>query len=194
MKGVNKVKSANPARILTGTIIFIVLLFLADYLLPEPISISVLYVVAVLLTLFLKGKKVTAYIAILSTFAAIGGFLFSNFSPSDLLNLLVSVAGLWTGFVFVIKYKNHTMSDAKNRERLRALFDFATEGIMIANRKGEIVMINPIAEFQFGYQNGELDGKKIELLIPERMSERHVKHREKYVHKPYPRVMGQGMS
>jgi len=64
--------------------------------------------------------------------------------------------------------------------------------MIIASNKGEIVMINPMAEKQFGYAKGELNGKKIESLIPQRLSERHVRHREKYEANPYPRPMGKG--
>ncbi|MBL0342782.1 MAG: PAS domain S-box protein [Bacteroidetes bacterium] len=127
------------------------------------------------------------------SFIASIDFLFSVQSAIEIIHLIVSLTGIWIGYIFVVKYKNHTLSDVKNRERLRALFDFATEAILIANKKGEIVMINPMAEKQFGYEAGELEGKQIELLIPSRMSERHVKHREKFAHNPHPRSMGQGM-
>ncbi len=192
MKTKNKRDKVDSA-ILVGTILFILTIYIFDYLLPDPISISSLYVVSVLLTLFLRGKKITFYIAILATLTSLAGFLISSQSTSIFLNLLVSSIGIWTGLIFVVKYKNHTLSDLKNKERLRALFEYATEGILIANNTGEIVMINPIAEKQFGYENGELLGKQIEILIPSRMSERHVKHREKYVQNPYPRNMGQGI-
>jgi len=81
----------------------------------------------------------------------------------------------------------------EGKEGIEALFLFATEGILVANDKGEITRINPSAEKLFGYEKNELLGKKIEILIPKRLSERHVNHRDKYSHNPHARSMGTGM-
>jgi PAS domain S-box-containing protein len=79
-------------------------------------------------------------------------------------------------------------------EGLSALFNFATEGILITNNKGVIVKINPSAEKLFGYESGELIGKPIELFIPTRLKDKHVHHRETYNKNPHPRSMGKGMN
>jgi len=180
-------------ELLIGVIVLTALVFAADLIIKMDASIPVLYVAPVLLTLFHPGRKTTSYVAACCTILTIVSFVLSGHGLSHMLNLVVSITGIWTGFYFIIKYKAQGIDDSKNRERLNALFEYATEGMIIANSKGEMVMINPMAEKQFGYEKGELEGKKIELLIPERMSERHVKHRDKYVQNPYPRPMGKGI-
>ena len=80
-----------------------------------------------------------------------------------------------------------------NKEEYKALFEHATEGIVVSNSKGEIVKINPSAEKLFRYNPDELIGKKIEVLIPSKFSKRHEKIRENYLEKPAPRAMGSGM-
>ncbi|MCK6650207.1 MAG: PAS domain-containing sensor histidine kinase, partial [Bacteroidia bacterium] len=77
---------------------------------------------------------------------------------------------------------------------LHALFAYATEGILISNSKGEITKINPSAERLFGYAEGELVGKKIELLVPQKYRGNHTEHRAKYNTNPHPRSMGKGMT
>lgn len=77
-------------------------------------------------------------------------------------------------------------------DQLYALFEYATEGIIISNQKGEIVNANPSSERIFGYNPGELIGKVIEDLMPQRFSKNHKKHRENYNKKPHPRSMGIG--
>lgn len=74
-----------------------------------------------------------------------------------------------------------------------ALFLYATEGILVANEKSEIIRINPSAEKLFGYNSGELIGKKVETLIPQRYSHKHVGHRDKYNGNPHARSMGGGV-
>lgn len=78
-------------------------------------------------------------------------------------------------------------------ESLNALFEYATEGILITNQKGEILKINPSALRLFGYNEGELIGQKIESLIPKRFASSHVEKREKYYESPKPRAMGKNI-
>lgn len=81
----------------------------------------------------------------------------------------------------------------ESKEGIEALFLFATEGILVVNESGQIIRINPSAEKLFGYDPGELINKKIEVLIPSRLSSKHTDHREKYGHNPHARSMGLGM-
>lgn len=80
-----------------------------------------------------------------------------------------------------------------NNDTFHALFDYASIGILITNARGEILMANKYIEQQFGYEFGELIGRKVEVLIPPRYGERHVKHREKFSENPHSRPMGLGM-
>ncbi len=64
---------------------------------------------------------------------------------------------------------------------------------MLFNKRGEIEMSNPRALEMFGYSEKELLGKKVETLIPKDARSRHENHREKYMKKPVPRSMGQGL-
>lgn len=78
-------------------------------------------------------------------------------------------------------------------EMLDALFKHATEGIVVVNKTGEIVMLNPKARELFGYSDLELVGKKIETLIPHRFNKNHVSNRNEYLKAPHARGMGRMM-
>ena len=78
----------------------------------------------------------------------------------------------------------------QDKEGIEALFLYATEGIIVANDKGEITRCNPSSENLFGYEKDELLGKKIEVLVPRKLSEKHVNHRDSYNKNPHPRSMG----
>ena len=75
---------------------------------------------------------------------------------------------------------------------LNSLFEYATEGIIICNTAGEISMVNPAAERMFGYEQDELNGKMIEVLLPMRQREKHAGLRKGYTAHPEPRAMGSG--
>jgi len=81
----------------------------------------------------------------------------------------------------------------ESKEGIEALFLYATEGILVADESGKIIRINPSAERLFGYGNGELIGKKIEMLVPGRFASKHAGHRNKYNESPHARSMGKGM-
>ena len=75
-----------------------------------------------------------------------------------------------------------------------ALFNNAAIGIIIADPDGRIVLVNQFSLRQFGYQEHELLGKKIEVLIPSRYREKHIDHRKNYHGaNAHSRPMGVGM-
>lgn len=78
-------------------------------------------------------------------------------------------------------------------ESLNALFEYTTEGIIIANQVGIIIRANPSSEKLFGYEKGELLNQKIEILVPSKFSHSHEKHRDNYNKNPHPRSMGKGL-
>jgi PAS domain S-box-containing protein len=75
---------------------------------------------------------------------------------------------------------------------LISLFENATEGIILTNGTGNIVLVNPAAERMFGYTADELINKPIEVLIPDKVKPHHHALREGFYNKPSNRVMGQG--
>ena len=75
---------------------------------------------------------------------------------------------------------------------MASLFENATEGIILTNGVGNIVMANPAAEKTFDYAKGELNGQPIEILIPDKVKPHHHQLRGGFYHKPSNRVMGQG--
>jgi PAS domain S-box-containing protein len=79
-----------------------------------------------------------------------------------------------------------------DHSHLESLFENATEGIILTNRKGEIVLVNPAASNIFNYTPKELIGKTIEILIPNRFRPKHEGHRNNFHAHPQNRAMGAG--
>ena len=80
-----------------------------------------------------------------------------------------------------------------NNIAFEALFSHATIGIVTADNAGRIILANPYALFQFGYDRSELIGQPIERLIPGRFAHGHERKRENYTAKPQSRPMGVGL-
>jgi PAS domain S-box-containing protein len=75
---------------------------------------------------------------------------------------------------------------------LASLFENATEGIILTNHTGNIILVNPAAGKIFGYESEEIIGQPVEVLIPERTKPHHVELREGFYHNPSNREMGHG--
>ena len=73
-----------------------------------------------------------------------------------------------------------------------AIFNNASMGIVAANRNGAIQKINPFALELFGYSQGELLGKPIEILIPKRYHLKHKEYHAAYIDNKRNRPMGNG--
>ncbi|ANE53294.1 histidine kinase [Flavisolibacter tropicus] len=79
-----------------------------------------------------------------------------------------------------------------DKSHMTSLFENATEGIIVANNKAEIILVNPAACRMFHYNPEELLGKKVEVLLPRKHRAAHVKLREEFYGDPHDRVMGSG--
>jgi len=86
------------------------------------------------------------------------------------------------------------MRDAKLVEaRFRDLLESMPDGIVMINLTGRVVFSNSQAETLFGYSSGELKGKAVEMLLPQRLRDAHIGHRSSYFTQPRTRTMGMGL-
>lgn len=81
----------------------------------------------------------------------------------------------------------------QEKDRFEALFQYASMGIVVAGKGGDILLVNNFLITQFGYSSAsELVGQKIEKLIPSRYHGKHTHYRDNYNNNPHPRPMGIG--
>lgn len=86
-----------------------------------------------------------------------------------------------------------TQNLQQEKDRFEALFQYASMGIVVAGKGGDILLVNNFLITQFGYSSAsELVGQKIEKLIPSRYHGKHTHYRDNYNHNPHPRPMGIG--
>ncbi len=75
----------------------------------------------------------------------------------------------------------------------RTLFDAAADAMLVVDAEGNILLANRSVQQMLGYNDdGDIIGKTVETLIPERHRERHCQHRQHYSAKPTQRAMGNG--
>jgi len=84
-------------------------------------------------------------------------------------------------------------SRQRAERRVRQVIDTAPTGMLVVAPDGSIVLANAHIERLFGYAKEELLGQAVEVLLPERLRERHARHRAAYAAAPAARAMGAGL-
>jgi PAS domain S-box-containing protein len=80
----------------------------------------------------------------------------------------------------------------KSETTARALLESASDGIVVVEADGRIVLVNARLEEMFGYTRDELLGQPVEILLPPWLFEVHTLHRADYLSHPHSRPMGLG--
>lgn len=80
------------------------------------------------------------------------------------------------------------------KSQFESILNHVNEGILIANRHGRILLVNPRCCDLFGYTSEELMNLEVESLIPRDIREKHVQHREGFKKHPTNRGMGKNMT
>ena len=75
----------------------------------------------------------------------------------------------------------------------RTILESAPDAMIIIDDRGKISVVNGQAETMFGYSRDDMLGQTVEMLLPERLRERHVENRAAFGQDPRLRPMGAGL-
>lgn len=103
------------------------------------------------------------------------------------LNPLVLVDGTWI-LATAVDVTPHKQAE----DRFQKVVQAAPNAIVLVNRQGVIMLVNPQATALFGYSEQELIGQSVDILIPESIRPRHAAHIESFFNNPQTRYMGSG--
>jgi PAS domain S-box-containing protein len=152
-------------------------------------------VISIVLTVFLKNDFYTKLFGGLAILLIIVSAWYNH---QNLTTQQVVTQHLFSGMIVVLAVlavlyiKKLYRSIESDERQVNALFEHATEGIVLTDSKGKIVLINPAAASLFHYQKEELLGKTIETLIPGRFHSSHLHYRDIFYKHPSNRTMGHG--
>lgn len=185
----------KPSTVLLFCVLVTIATGVLQYLNPDLRIFDGGLITAILLTVFLKDEKYTTIFGGVSVLLIMASAIYSSrdgFSFVLALPYLFSALIAALAAIAVLYIKKLYNSIELEKQQVNALFHYATQGIILANKKGEIVLANPEAEKLFGYELNELLGRQVEVLIPRRVHEKHAHYREEFQRHPSSRRMGHG--
>lgn len=175
-------------------LVFLLTLGLSFFLPRNPMALSGLLVV-VFLSVFIKGRWSTLISGGVSA-ALVLLFLFWNlwhYNAAVLWTESLFVLVLLLFAVLIVLYIKTLVRNIQfDKSHMTSLFENATEGIILTNGAGDIVLVNPAACTMFSYTPAELIGQKIELLLPQKYRTGHMQLRKGFYTHPQNRQMGSG--
>jgi len=78
----------------------------------------------------------------------------------------------------------------QSRMMFEKLYEYSPDAIVVVDEMGKIDRVNVQAEALFGLPRERMLGQSIEMLVPERLRDRHLAHRVNYMKDPKTRPMG----
>ncbi|AJY75726.1 bifunctional diguanylate cyclase/phosphodiesterase [Paenibacillus beijingensis] len=96
------------------------------------------------------------------------------------------------GLVFISAFvdKRFESQSITSERKFRSVIESANDAIILADRKGAIISWNKGACLMFGYEEQEVIGEQLQIIIPERLREAHQKGMERYLSTRQPQVIG----
>jgi PAS domain S-box-containing protein len=148
--------------------------------------------VVIFLSIFIQDRRSTIIAGMLSAVCVIIHSLLTRiyFSTEIEMRYIYMLVLIFFTTIIVLYIKKLILRMQYDKSHINSLFENATEGFVIADDLGNIVLVNPSACRIFGYDAEEMVGQKIEMLIPEYYKRSHVQLRDHFYKEPQNRSMG----
>ena len=123
-----------------------------------------------------------------------GKELFGKQKSGNTFPIEISLSPLRTDEGLFVSAAIRDITDRKKAEnKFKNLLESAPDAVVIVGEEGVIQLVNAQVTNIFGYEKEELEGNKVEVLIPKRFRDAHPENRNGFFKNPKLRPMGSGM-
>lgn len=195
-------------------------IFKIDMNTPRSVAVGAMYSIVIVYSWILRVKYINLIAVLTCTVLIVIAAIYSPSDTDgglDGLNIGISLLTVWISFTLLKLAKNgfselektksglentvekRTLELIKNQiliekkeKKYKELLQSAPDPTIIANGKGVIELVNLATEKVFGYSKEEIEGQRIEFLLPDRLSDVHKENRNRFFKHPKSRFMGEG--
>jgi PAS domain S-box-containing protein len=148
--------------------------------------------VVIFLSIFIQDRQSTVIAGVLSGACVIIHSTLTRvrFSVEIEMRYIYILVLIFFTTIIVLYIKKLIQRMQYDKSHINSLFENATEGFVITDDEGNIVLVNPSACRIFGYDAEEMVGQKIEMLIPDNFKRGHAHLRDQFYKYPQNRSMG----
>jgi PAS domain S-box-containing protein len=136
---------------------------------PKGVADGMLYLPAIIMTLFMKDYRYTVSAGVISTVLIVIGYYYSpeigNNPEVAVVNRIISVIAAWLVVILICVYMRSVSQVQFYKERMEALFQHAGEGILLVNPYGDIEVTNPMALQLLGFEEEDLLHRSYEFIL-----------------------------
>lgn len=120
----------------------------------------------------------------------------TKYQIADAAAPIRDLAGKTSGVVLVFRdvtadYAAHKALE-DSEERLRSAFNHVPVGNIVIDQSGSLMSYNKAAHDIFGYEEGEVIGRNVKMLMPEADASKHDTYLQKYLDTGDPKIIGSG--
>ena len=188
------VNLSSRQALIYASLLFVLSAFL-NYFFSGTVFIGGGFIISIFLTAFIDNKNAPIIAAVASALAAflIAASKTTQYFTGEFITVSVFQFIVIAFAAIIVMYVKLLLRHMQfDKTHMTSLFENATEGIILTNGSGQIVLVNPAAQSIFGYEEEELSGQHIEVLIPKQFKKDHDKLRQGFYHHPQNRQMGVG--
>ena len=173
-----------------------ILIFILDIQMPLGVAAGIPYVAFIIVGARVFDARGLLVLGLIASALVIAGAILSEIDDEvgwkGLTNLIFTLFAIWFAMLILVRNKAAETSLRHSESQLLSFIDSAPDATILMNARGDICLSNQQVETLFGISSGELIGKKIELLIPAAVREKHVMLRSNFFQAPQVRAMGSG--
>jgi PAS domain S-box-containing protein len=193
---VNATIQKSNRRIVAAIVALCAVIFYCDLLLPVGVGPSLLYVAAILISLWLRDRKYMIVVSAAVTALTVCGFFLKppGMPWMGAVNRTFSILMFWVAAALGIAAKKAIEALLDQESLTRAVLESAVDGVIVIDERGVIESANPAALRTFGYTAEELVGRNVRLLMPAPFREEHDDYLKRYRETGEKRIIGAGRS
>lgn len=190
----------HPTSWLVAALCATLVVFSVDLFLPLGIAGGVPYLVPVLLSLWIPGRRSTLSLAGIASALTLAGLYISpagGVRADILANRSLALFAIWvTSAGVLVRKRDENLLRLANRElterqaRLRAVLDTAVDAVITIDETGTVESFNGAAERMFDYDEEEVVGRNVTMLMPSPTREQHDEHLAQRLRRQGPSKVG----